>query len=200
MEDAWSRLFKFPCRCLARPSRGGQCHSLATAVNRQLQEEADKPVPQLGRQRGLWVTDDPLSDVRKRVSPKLEEDFRGAVHIACSEDSITDINSVDIIRALSEKHPPRYDDSCVPQRSELFSSSSSSLNFSNAEVLRAIHSIPRGSAGGTDGLRPQHLLDLTSASAESGGVVLLSAFASFTSHVANGNTSNFIQPYFWVPV
>ena len=51
MEDAWSRLFKFPCRCLARNSHGGQRHSLAIAVNRQLQEEADKSVPQLGRQR-----------------------------------------------------------------------------------------------------------------------------------------------------
>ena len=51
MEDAWSRLFKFPCWCLARLSHGGQRHSLAIAVNRQLQEEADKSVPQLGRQR-----------------------------------------------------------------------------------------------------------------------------------------------------
>ena len=45
--DAWSRLFKFPLWCLAWPSRAGQRHSLATAVNRQLQVEADKPVPQL---------------------------------------------------------------------------------------------------------------------------------------------------------
>ena len=199
-EDAWSRLFKFPYRCLARLSRGGQRHSLATSVNRQLQEEADKPVPQLGRQRGRRATDDPLSDVRKCVSSKLEEgDFRGAVRIACSEDSIADINSVDTIRALSEKHPPRYDDSCVPQQSALFNSSSPSLNFSNVEV-RAICSFPRGSAGGPDGLRPQHLLDLTSASAERGGVVLLSALASFMSHVVNGNTPDFIQPYFLVPV
>ena len=101
------------------------------------------------------------------------------------------------IRALSEKHPPRYEDSRVPQRAALFSSSPSSLNFSKEEVFRAIRSFPRGSAGGPDGLRPQHLLDLTSASAERGGVVLLSALASFTSHVANGNTPDCIQPYFF---
>ena len=107
---------------------------------------------------------------------------------------------MDTIRALSEKHPPRYVDSCVPQWSALFSSFSPYLNFSNAEVLRAIRSFPRGSAGGPNGLRPQHLLDMTSASTERGGVVLLSALASFTSHVANGNTPDFIQPYFLVPV
>ena len=110
--DAWSRLFKSPFRCLARPSRAGQCHSLATAVNRELQVEADKPVPQFGRQGGSRVTDDPFNYIRKRVSSKLKEgDFRGAVRIACSEDSIADINSVDTIRALSEKHPSRYEDS-----------------------------------------------------------------------------------------
>ena len=72
MVDAWSQLFKFPYRCLARLSRAGQRHSLATAVNRQLQDEADKPVPQFGRQGGSWVTDDPLNYIRKRISSKLE--------------------------------------------------------------------------------------------------------------------------------
>ena len=134
--DAWSRLFKFPFRCLARPSHAGQRHSLSTAVNRQLQVEADKSVPQFGRQGGSRVTDDPFNYIKKRVSSKLEEgDFRGAVPIACSEDSIAEINSVDTIRALSEKHPPRYEDSRVPQRAALFSSSPSSLNFSKEEVF-----------------------------------------------------------------
>ena len=41
------------------------------------------------------------------------------------------------------------------------------------------------------------MLDLTSASAERGGVVLLSALASFTSRVANGNTPDCIQLYFF---
>ena len=95
---------------------------------------------------------------------------------------------MDTIRALSKKHLPHYEDSRVPKWAALFSSSPPSLNFSKEEVFQAIRSFPRGSAGGLDGLRSQHLLDLTSASAGRGGIVLLSAFASFTSHVANGNT------------
>ena len=70
-------------------------------MNRQLQVEADKPVPQLnfGRQGGSRVTDDPLGSVSR---PKLEMgDFRGAVRIACSEDSIADINSVNTIMQSS---------------------------------------------------------------------------------------------------
>ena len=58
-----------------------------------------------------------------------------------------------------------------------------------------LRSFPRGSAGGPDGIRPQHLLDLTSASAERGGHLLISALTSFVSHVANGNTPESVRPY-----
>jgi len=34
-----------------------------------------------------------------------------------------------------------------------------------AEILKAVRSFPNGSAGGIDGLRPQHLKDLTCAAA-----------------------------------
>ena len=44
---SWVRLLYFSTRCLGRPDRGGRRRSLATAVNRQLREEADPP-PGLG--------------------------------------------------------------------------------------------------------------------------------------------------------
>ena len=56
---------------------------------------------------------------------------------------------------------------------------------------------PRGSAGGPDGLRPQHLLDLTSASAEHGGRELLRSLTSFTNFVLEGNVPPFVQPIFF---
>ena len=40
---SWSRLFKFGRRCLAVPRRGGRRRKLASAVNAQLQEEAEPP-------------------------------------------------------------------------------------------------------------------------------------------------------------
>ena len=38
---SWDRLFRFSSRCLRAPKRGGQRRSLATVVNRQLEEETD---------------------------------------------------------------------------------------------------------------------------------------------------------------
>ena len=60
--EAWVRLMKFSRRCLARPSRGGHRRSLATAVNRQLREEADLVLPPGAPKRPpLLAAGDPLS-------------------------------------------------------------------------------------------------------------------------------------------
>ena len=49
---------------------------------------------------------DPLINLVKRVSTKLEEgDYKGAVRIACSDDTIADIND-ETLSALKLKHPP----------------------------------------------------------------------------------------------
>ena len=60
-----------------------------------------------------------------------------------------------------------------------------------------IRSFPVGSAGGPDGLRPQHLKDLIGPSSEGGGHALLSALASFLSLVLSGRTPLSIRPYFF---
>ena len=60
--------------------------------------------------------------------------------------------------------------------------------------MQAIRSFPCNSAGGPDGLRPQHLVDMTSASAERGGRELLTTLSSFILHILEGNTPSSIQP------
>ena len=65
------------------------------------------------------------------------------------------------------------------------------------DVARAIRSFPNGSAGGPDGLRPQHLKDLISPSANAGGQSLLAALASFLELVLEGKTPPSIRPYFF---
>ena len=62
------------------------------------------------------------------------------------------------------------------------------------EVARAVHSFPNGSAGGPDGLRPQHLNDLISVSAERGGRELLGALTNFTNLVLRGGLPNQFGP------
>ena len=61
------------------------------------------------------------------------------------------------------------------------------------DVLRAIRSFPSG----PDGLRPQHLLDLTSASAGQDGKALLGAVTSFTNLVLAGDTPIPARKIFW---
>ena len=112
--DAWERLFRFPSRCLRAPKRGGHRRSLASEVNQQLRDEAD-PMPSQppscshSKRRG-----DPLNTLATRVATKLEEgDFKGAVHLACSEDSIANLDE-ETMAALKSKHPSPHPDTQIP--------------------------------------------------------------------------------------
>ena len=133
-----------------------------------LEDEADPAAPRVTGQHSRSHLYDPMESLAKRVSAKLEEgDYGGAVRITCSEDTIADITP-DTLSVLLEKHPRPHPDSYLP-------SPPTPGNFVpfpeilEDEILSSIRSFPQGSAGGPDGIHPQHLLDLTSASAELGG-------------------------------
>ena len=69
------------------------------------------------------------------------------------------------------------------------------VSVSMENVANAIRSFPNGSAGGPDGLRPQHLKDMTGPSTEGGGHTLLFAIAPFLTLVLEGKTPTFIWPH-----
>ena len=193
--SSWARLFKFGRRCLAQPRRGGQRRSLTTVVKRQLEVEAD---PSFQRDSCLtrMHSSDSMQYLVKRVSAKLGEgDYRGAVRIACSEDAIADITD-ETISSLREKHPGPHPESHIPSppQPEEFVPLPA---ITEEEVASAIRSFPRGSAGGPDGIRPQHLLDLTSASAELGGKILLRALTAFTNLILQGDVPQSVKPVFF---
>ena len=93
----WDRLLRFSSQCLRAPRRGGKRRSLASAINKQLSEEADVPTitsaATAPRCRvGKSPSQDPIEYLATRVSLKLEEgDFRGAVKLGCSDDSLADM-------------------------------------------------------------------------------------------------------------
>ena len=64
-------------------------------------------------------------------------------------------------------------------------------------MARAILSFPKGSAGGPDGLQPQHLQDMTSTSAGAGGPMLLWALTAFTNLVLTGTIPEQIRQVFF---
>ena len=174
---------------------GRSATDLAAAVNKQLRDEL-APAPQgqpLHRNPGSKSrsSPDPLTSLAKRVSSTLEDgDYKGAVRLACSEDSFATIDA-DTLSTLKDKHPSAHPDTCfpsVPDMSEAFA------HITEKEVAMGIKSFPSGSACGPDGLRPQHLNDLTSESAERGGRELLSALTSFINHILQGNAPLSVRP------
>ena len=109
---SWDRLFHFASRCLRVPKRGGHRRSLASHVNQMIREEVDPEVPQqISVKQRRRTARDPLETLAIRVASKLEEgDFKGAVRLASSEDSVAEPNDR-TLQALKEKHPaphPNY--------------------------------------------------------------------------------------------
>ena len=192
--ESWGRLFNFSSRCLAVPKRGCHRRSLASAVNVQLREESDPLPSQFHQSSKHHIPSDSTTNLAKQVSSKLEEgDVRGAVRIACSEDTLAELNE-ETLSALRAKHPPQPPGSCFP----LAPAANTSLPFlAEGETVQAIRSFPCNTAGGPDGLRPQHLVDLISASAERGGRELLTALSSFILHILEGILLHRFNLYFF---
>ena len=137
---------------------------------------------------------DPLEYLAARVACKLEEaDFKGAVRLACSDDTIA-AHSSDTLDALREKHPEPHPDSVYmqPPHHESFS-----FPITEGTIIQTIRLFPNDSAGGPDRLRPQHLKDLTGAPAGEGGNILLRSLTSLITLILGGNTPKSIRPYFF---
>ena len=192
---SWDRLLRFCARCLRAPRRAGMRRSLASTVNRQLSEEVDAP-PTTAKPRSRSRTSpgqDSISHLASRVSSKLEEgDFRGAVRLACSDDTLADRSDATYC-ALQRKHPAPHPDSSIPPLPVQLST----MPVPEDMIVRAIKSFPNGSAGGPDGLMPQHLKDLISSGAGSGREAILSTLASFVELVLSGNTPTSVRPFFF---
>ena len=188
----WKRLLYFSSRCLKIPRRGGRRWSLAATVIKQIREESNAPCPEpqirrSGRHQRSGRKDDPMEVLASRVASKLEEgDYKGAVRLACADDTIAE-HSPATLESLRQKHPESHPDRSISPApdAELFS-----LNFTEEDVKRAIICFPAGSAGGLDGLRPQHLKDLIGPSAKEGGVILLRALTSLVTLILKGTTTS----------
>ena len=115
---AWERLLHFPPRCLHVPPCSSDSRSLATRVKAQIQEEVD-PAPTKAKSRKKLVNrrqteDDVLKTLGKRVASKLEDDdFKGAIRLACSDDRLAPFNSA-TFAALQKKHPVPHPDTVIP--------------------------------------------------------------------------------------
>ena len=179
---------------------GGHRRSLVSLVNQALEDEveadAEAPPPRgRGRTAHNQSGANSLNRLASRVSSKLEEgDFRGAVRIASSTDSFCspDERSLNL---LKEKHPSLHPDASFP----LDQAPEDPLTVSRSPtcVAKAISSFPTGSAGGPDGLYPQHLKDLTSSSLGELAASLLSSLTRFINLVISGKVPLPVRPFFF---
>ena len=134
-----------------------------------------------------------LNDVEaaaKRVSAKLEEgNIKGALQLLSSVDSVAPCTRViyDSLKALHPSSPPDCRPPPVP--------SGDPLRVMSSEVRYAIRSFPNGSAGGPDGLRPQHLKDLLAAGdTPDGSDPLLEAITDLINMLLEGRVPSNIGP------
>ena len=194
---SWCRLLQFSARCFHVAREGARmvkrC-SLASIVNRKLREEADPPVPrQSSRSNRQSTKNSPKDSVAylvSRVSSNLEQgDFKGAVRLACSDATIADCSD----STFEDKHPARHPDSSIPPLADPMDLPI--ITVSEEEIIRAIRSFRNDSAGGPDGLRPQHLKDMTIPATTGGAQALISALSRFITVVLQGKTPTSICPF-----
>ena len=204
--ECWVHLLMFAPRCLTCPRRGGHRWSLAQVVSQQISAESLPSVPRRSNNSVLHNTrsvtqqdlssDAYLQDLAYRISSKLEEgDFTGVVRLVTSSDSHVR-NESTATAALRAKHPPPH-----PETKMVISSSvseTSPLVVSEEEVRAVVRSFRKGSASGPDGLRPIHLLNMTSIAAGHDRESLLSHLTSFVNLVLSGGVPPPVRHIFFV--
>ena len=195
--EAWTSVFTFPSCCLRQPTdRGGRRKNLTTEIKQQISDcdEGKNIASQTSSSAkrkphaSAAVTFD--SAAAKRALAKLDEtDIKGAIRQICSTDSIVK-PSVASYNALLAKHPP------APEDRRTFSSIDEyqSILVSTDQVLSAIKSFPQGSSGGPDGLRPQHLKDMTER--QIGGSLII-ALTNLVNFFLAGKAPVWLRPYFF---
>ena len=190
--QSWVRLLGFASVCLARPDRGGKSRNLTTLVTRQIDEyergtsvqRKDVTNPRVRSTRGQEGEGDYFT---KRASARLEEgDIKGAMRALSSNDSLAPATST-THAALVSLHPL-----CPENRRTIPQSDTTPLPVSTSDVRAAILSFPCGSAGGPDGLSPQHLKDMMSG----GGIddSLLKAVTDLVNLLLDGRVPAAVQP------
>src|SRR5208282_3003756 len=125
-----------------------------------------------------------------------EGDVRGAVRLAVSSDTLAPYDDA-TAATLRQLHPPR----ATPTSSfppspppDGVGSSFAALTLTDSDIAASIKSFPAGSAGGLDGMRPQHLKDMTSAFTGVVGQQLIASLTEFANLCLAGRVPATVRP------
>jgi len=164
---AWEELLNFGRDVLAQPTRGGKRHNLASVIKKRTIE------PSTADHEIVSHKTKSTDAATLLVSAKIEDgNIRAAIRIMCSEDKPA--KNTDIVYGqLVDKHPaPPSDRGSIPDPQPTVA-----VEMTEEEVILAVRSFPPGSAGGPDGVRPQHILEMVSC--RESGSELRSALTGF---------------------
>ena len=190
---SWRNLLLFAYTSFRAPEKSERKKtSLAAIVKENLLSERQQSPPidrqTYPRQR------DPEHQLRNAVEGKIiEGNIAGAVRLLTSEDSVAPVND-ETLEILRLKHPPSIEHASFPEKILL---PPVIPVVTEDEVRIAIMSFPNGSAGGIDGLKPQHLKDLINPTGAEAASKLCSTLAKFVCFVLKGNIPEEIRPIFF---
>ncbi|CAG9135278.1 unnamed protein product [Plutella xylostella] len=188
--EDWYELLTFSFTSLRVPSSDDRKQSLTSKVKKNINDgnsinlSASDFATGSHSQRSLY----------KAVEQKVNDgDLSGAVRILLSDSCLADDNqaTLDILR---QKHPSPGRPLNLPGEPD---QSSEFLSVEVEDVSEAIASFKNGSAGGLDGLRPEHLKELTSFAAGDGGVALLHSICNLVNFMMKGMVNRTICPFLY---
>ncbi|XP_055351591.1 uncharacterized protein LOC129597910 [Paramacrobiotus metropolitanus] len=174
-------------------SKSGHSASLASTVKQNIgifdSGAAVPPTPSPPARKKRTDQD----DLVRRVGQKIDDgSISGAMRIVMSTDAVLR-PTPDVLAELREKHPES--DPPLVVRSD--PPPQEAARITREEVFAAVHSFPKGSAAGPDGLRPQHLADLVGAKLDAHSAPLCDALATVMSIAVDGNIPAEIRPAFF---
>ena len=188
--DAWSSLLQFGVRILLMPARTGKRHNLASIIKKRTNADDADPSEILSaipasRRRKKKNAGELLAAA---VMSKIEDgNMKAAIRILTSTDKpATDIDAT--YAKLQERHPDPPSDS----RQATDPAGFSAIQVTEQQVMSAIRTFPPGSAGGPDGVRPQHILDLVCC--RENGPALLTAITAFVNSLLDGKCHQAVTP------
>ena len=132
----------------------------------------------------------PDEQLSKAITAKINDgNIKSALRLLLSDNKLAE-NNDDTYTKLKERHPAAAKDRRPPPAP---SPSDICLQVSEQEVKHAVKSFPPGSAGGPDGLRPQHITDLVSC--RDNGPSLLTIITAFVNMLLKGQCATEVIPF-----
>ena len=131
---------------------------------------------------------DAAAQLAAAVSSKIEDgNIKAAIRILCSEEKPAP-DSDETFSKLLDRHPVAPADRVQPPDPR----DTTAIQMIEVEVLKMIRSFPAGSAGGPDGVRPQHLMDLVNC--RESGSTLLTSITGFVNLLLEGKCHPAVTP------